>query len=128
MALSLTLLMGSGAMVYCIEPGDHVAIEWVHGADRCENTADRSDAQTQLADSGWMFVSEGACVDQPVLEEVVFIVPSNGANLLPALSLALLYELPELDLRYVAACSMRQSTELPAHPDLPIVQAMILLL
>lgn len=126
MTLLLTLLMGSGAMVYCIEPGDHVAIEWAHAVQQCEYAAN-AEPESLPVQSGWTFATDATCFDQPVLEEALFITSNNTMALLPALSLTMLYELPELK-QLDADHAFEQFDDLPAHPDLPVVQAVVLLI
>ena len=126
MALLLTLLMGSGVMVYCVGPGDHAAIELVHGERHGDDPADGHEDAPEVA---WAtnLVSASECVDQPMAEEALPSVVFPSSELVIASPASLLYELPPLEeIRSSSLFSRWQDT--PVHPDLSVVQFVVLLI
>ena len=126
MALLLTLLMGSGVMVYCVGPGDHAAIEFVHGEQPCDDPIDGQE-DTPEADWATNLASASKCVDQPMAGEALPSVVFPSSELVIASPASLLYELaPPEELQSSRIFSRWQDT--PVHPDLSVVQFVVLLI
>mgnify|MGYP001036396959 CR=1 FL=1 len=126
MALLLTLLMGSGVLVYCVGPGDHAAIELAHGKQPCGDPADGQEDAPE-AEGVTNLVSASECVDQSMTEEALLSIVSPSSELVIAAPASLLYELAPLEeLQSSRIFSRWQDT--PVHPDLSVVQFVVLLI
>ncbi|MEX0654655.1 MAG: hypothetical protein WDZ31_02035 [Phycisphaeraceae bacterium] len=125
MALLLTPLIGSGAVVYCVAPGDHAAIEFAHAEQRCDHPADGEENRPGVA--GTNLVSASPCVDQPLVEEATSSSISTSRELVIVSPVSLRYELPDLETLHTSHTFARWQDHL-MHPELSVVQSVVLLI
>ena len=125
-ALVLTLLMGSGVLVYCVGPSGHAAIEIVHEEHPRENPIDEQE-DSPAGDWVTNVVSASECVDQTMAEQAFASVTCPSQDLIITAPYSLLYELPPLeDLSTFSHFSRLQGTSV--HPDFTVAQSVILLI
>ena len=125
-AMLPTLLMSSGVMVYCVGPGDHAGIELVHGQQPCGGPVD-GQGETPGVDWGTQVVSASECVDQPMVEDMLPSIVHPSSGLVVASAASLLYELPPVEALQASRIFSRWQAA-PVHPDVSVVQAVVLLI
>ncbi|MEX0745776.1 MAG: hypothetical protein WD118_09250 [Phycisphaeraceae bacterium] len=122
--LLLTLLVGGEVVVYCVGPGDHAAIEFAHGQQSCDPQPE-GDAGARPDRAN--ITASSTCADQPLMEASLVPFVSASPQLVVAIPAPLRYELP--DLKAVdARCPFSRWQVACAHPDVSVVQSVILLI